>query len=146
LRPTTGLVISVRDFLFRTNLGERPLIKRIEGFVNLNVTRLFDVDALYGTIDVFATVSFIDSRYTDFEVNPTSGTVANLAGKRVENAPRYIHNFGISWSKKQFSTTLQYKTSGRILLMPIIQLHHQQRVIGLLEGYTVMDCQLNINS
>jgi Fe(3+) dicitrate transport protein len=34
----------------------------------------------------FATVSFIDSRYTDFEVNPTSGTVANLAGKRVENA------------------------------------------------------------
>jgi hypothetical protein len=32
---------------------------------------------LCGTVDVFATVSFIDSRYTDFEVNPTSGTVAN---------------------------------------------------------------------
>jgi Fe(3+) dicitrate transport protein len=69
---------------------------------------------LYGNVDVFATVSFIDSRYTDFEVNPTSGTVANLAGKRVENAPRYIHNFGISW-QNQFSTTLQYKTSGKNL-------------------------------
>jgi Fe(3+) dicitrate transport protein len=96
---------------------------------------------LYGTIDVFATVSFIDSRYTDFEVNPTSGTVANLAGKRVENAPRYIHNFGISWSKNQFSTTLQYKTSGEYLLMPAnnTPTPSANGVIGLLEGYTVMD-------
>ena len=131
--------ISQGTFIYRTNLGE-TVNKGIEGFVNLNVTRLFDVDALYGTIDVFATVSFIDSRYTDFEVNPTSGTVANLAGKRVENAPRYIHNFGISWSKNQFSTTLQYKTSGKIYTdANNTTTPSATGVIGLLEGYTVMD-------
>nr|WP_309759622.1 TonB-dependent receptor [Flavobacterium sp.] len=131
--------ISQGTFIYRTNLGE-TVNKGIEGFVNLNVTRLFDVDALYGTIDVFATVSFIDSRYTDFEVNPTSGTVANLAGKRVENAPRYIHNFGISWSKNQFSTTLQYKTSGKIYTDALnTTTPSATGVIGLLEGYTVMD-------
>ena len=131
--------ISQGTFIYRTNLGE-TVNKGIEGFVNLNVTRLFDVDALYGTIDVFATVSFIDSRYTDFEVNPTSGTVANLAGKRVENAPRYIHNFGVSWNKNQFSTTLQYKTSGRVFTdANNTTTPSATGVIGLLEGYNVMD-------
>jgi len=102
---------------------------------------------LYGTIDVFATVSFIDSRYTDFKFNSTSGTAPNvvitannLAGKRVENAPRYIHNFGISWNKKQFSTTLQYKTSGKIYTdANNTTTPSATGVIGLLEGYTVMD-------
>ena len=133
-------------FLYRTNLGE-TVNKGIEGFINLNVSRLFDVDALYGTVDMFATVSFIDSRYTDFKFNSTSGTAPNvvitennLAGKRVENAPRYIHNFGISWSKNQFSTTLQYKTSGRVFTdANNTTTPSANGVTGLLEGYNVMD-------
>jgi Fe(3+) dicitrate transport protein len=86
----------------------------------------------------FATVSFIDSRYTDFEVNPTSGTVANLAGKRVENAPRYIHNFGIS-QKTNFLRPYNTKHQENLYDANNTTTPSATGVIGLLEGYTVMD-------
>jgi Fe(3+) dicitrate transport protein len=63
-----------------------------------------------------------------------------LAGKRVENAPRYIHNFGISWSKKPifYDLTIQNIrkkfTDANNTTTP-----SATGVIGLLEGYTVMD-------
>jgi Fe(3+) dicitrate transport protein len=133
-------------FLFRTNLGE-TVNKGIEGFVNLNVTEFLDIEKAFGSIDIFATVSFIDSRYTDFIINSTSGTAPNiiisernLSGNRVENAPRYIHNFGVNWNKNQFSATLQYKTSGRVYtdanntVAPSLN-----GVTGLLDGYKVLD-------
>jgi hypothetical protein len=53
------------------------------------------------------------------------GITAKLAGKRVENAPRYIHNF-VSAGAKPIFYDLQYKTSGKNLYQIIIQLHHQQ--------------------
>jgi hypothetical protein len=46
-------------------------------------------------------------------------TSSNLNGKRVENAPRYIQ----SWTflgKNNISTTLQYRLTGKYLLMLII--------------------------
>jgi Fe(3+) dicitrate transport protein len=138
--PTQG------TFLFRTNLGE-TVNKGIEGFVNMNVTKFFGVDNAFGNIDVFATTSFIDSRYTDFRISSATGaapntviTETNLAGNRVENAPRYIHNFGISWSKTQFSATLQYKTSGKIFTdANNTTAASANGVTGLLDGYKVMD-------
>jgi hypothetical protein len=53
LVTTTGWLsvnLSQGTFIYRTNLGE-TVNKGIEGFVNLNA-RLFDVDALYGNLDV----------------------------------------------------------------------------------------------
>ena len=133
-------------FLFRTNLGE-TVNKGIEGFVNMNVTKFFGIDNTFGNIDVFSTTSFIDSRYTDFRISSASGaapntiiTETNLAGNRVENAPRYIHNFGLSWSKTQFSATLQYKTSGKIFTdANNTKAASANGVTGLLDGYKVMD-------
>jgi Fe(3+) dicitrate transport protein len=69
---------------------------------------------------LFASISFIDSRYRDFQTFTSSGTghttitENNLSGNRVENAPRYIHNLGLSWSNNQFSTTMQYRISGKV--------------------------------
>jgi Fe(3+) dicitrate transport protein len=133
-------------FLFRTNLGE-TVNKGIESFVNLNVTKLFNIEKAAGSIDVFATMSFIDSRYTDFRINTVTGTApdaviseTNLNGNRVENAPRYIHNFGISWSTSQFSTTLQHKTSGRVFTdANNTTAASANGVTGLLEGYSLFD-------
>jgi Fe(3+) dicitrate transport protein len=137
---------SQNTYLFRTNLGE-TVNKGIEGFINLNVTEFLAVEKAFGSIDVFATVSFIDSRYTDFIINSTSGTAPNmivsernLSGNRVENAPRYIHNFGINWNKKQFSATLQYKTSGRIYTDANNTVTPSPNgATGLLDGYEVFD-------
>lgn len=133
-------------FLFRTNLGE-TVNKGIEAFVNMNITQFFNVEKTYGNIDIFLTSSFIDSRYTDFKISTATGsapntmiTETNLAGNRVENAPRYIHNFGISWSKTDFSATLQYKTSGKIFTDANNTASPSANgVTGLLDGYKVLD-------
>ena len=133
-------------FLFRTNLGE-TVNKGIESFFNLNITRLLDIEKQYGNIDFFATMSFIDSRYTDFKTFTSTGTPpntiitqSNLSGNRVENAPRYIHNFGISWGKKNISTTLQYRMSGKIYTdANNTTTPSANGVTGLLENYNVFD-------
>jgi Fe(3+) dicitrate transport protein len=138
--PTQG------TFLFRTNLGE-TVNKGIEGFVNLNVTRFLEIDNGVGNIDVFATVSFIDSRYTDFSTFTTTGTApnititeSNLRGNRVENAPRYIHNFGLGWNKNNISATLQYRMTGRIFTDANNTVAPSANgVTGVLEDYNVLD-------
>lgn len=138
--PTQG------TFIYRTNLGE-TVNKGIEGFFNLNFTKLFEIDKPYGNIDLFASVSFIDSRYTDFRIFNTSGTApnvtiteTNLDGNRVENAPRYIHNFGLSWSNTNFSSTLQYRMSGKIFTdANNTTTPSANGITGLLDDYRVFD-------
>ena len=106
-------------YLFRTNLGETRN-KGIESFVDLNITKMLGIDEPYGNLDIFSSMSFIDSKYVNFKTTTVSVTApneiitTNLAGNRVENAPRYIHNFGMSWGNNNFSATIQYKMSGRI--------------------------------
>ncbi len=132
--------------LYRTNLGE-TVNKGIEGFTNLNITNLFDIDKPYGSLDVFATVSFIDSRYKDFAVFTPKGTIpdikileTNLKGNRVENAPRYIHNFGISWSNNALSATAQYKMSGKIFTDANNTVEPSANgLTGVLDKYNVLD-------
>ncbi|MEM0542220.1 TonB-dependent receptor [Flavobacterium sp. j3] len=142
--PTQG------TFLFRTNLGE-TVNKGIEGFANLNITRLFEIEKPFGNLDFFASVSFIDSRYTDFKIftvvpipdsNPPSATIreTNLSGNRVENAPRYIHNFGLSWSNNNISATAQYRMSGRIFTdANNTTTPSTNGVTGILDDYRVFD-------
>jgi Fe(3+) dicitrate transport protein len=129
-----GLIRQQGNNLFRTNLGETRN-KGIEGFVDMNITKMIGVEKPYGNLDVFASVSFIDSRYIDFETPET-----NLAGNQVENAPRYIHNFGMSWGNNNFSATIQYKMSGRIFTdanNTVTPSANGQT--GILDGYNIVD-------
>lgn len=132
-------------YLYRTNLGE-TVNKGIESFVNLNITKLLEIEKPYGNLDVFATMSFIDSRYTDFSVFTTSKTApititkTNLSGNRVENAPRYIHNFGVSWGNNNISATVQYRMSGKIFTdANNTTAPSANGTTGLLEKYNVLD-------
>ena len=127
--------------LYRTNLGE-TVNKGIEGFANLNITRLFEIEKPYGNLDFFASISFIDSRYKDFKTFTTSGTEpnVNLDGNRVENAPRYIHNLGLSWTNNNISTTLQYRMSGRIFTdANNTKTASATSVTGILDKYSLLD-------
>ncbi|MCF8321886.1 MAG: TonB-dependent receptor [Flavobacterium sp.] len=137
--PTPG------TYLFRTNLGETRN-KGIESFVDLNITKMFGVDKPYGNLDIFASMSFIDSRYVDQKVitpsktNPSLLIETNLAGNRAENAPRYIHNFGMSWGNNNISATIQYKMSGRIFTDSGNTVAPSTTgQTGLLDGYEIMD-------
>ena len=133
-------------YLFRTNLGETQN-KGIESFVDFNITKMVGIEQPYGNVNVFASMSFIDSKYVDFKTTTASGTApnviitaSNLRGNRVENAPRYIHNFGMSWSNQNFSATLQYKMSGKIFtdanntVKPSVN-----GQTGILDGYNIAD-------
>jgi Fe(3+) dicitrate transport protein len=138
--PTQG------TYLLRTNLGETRN-KGIEGFVDVNITKMIGIEKPYGNLDVFASMSFIDSRYVEFKTTTTSGsapniviTETNLGGNQVENAPRYIHNFGISWGNNSFSTTVQYKMSGKIFTdanNTVTPSANSQT--GILDGYKIVD-------
>lgn len=133
-------------YLFRTNLGE-TVNKGIESFFNLNITSMLEIEKKYGNVDFFATMSFIDSRYTNYKIFSSSGippnatiTQTELSGNRVENAPRYIHNFGLSWGKKNISTTLQCRMSGKIFTdANNTTAPSTNGVTGLLDGYKVFD-------
>ena len=138
--PTQG------TYLLRTNLGETRN-KGIEGFVDVNITKMIGIEKPYVNLNVFASMSFIDSRYIDFKTTTTSGsapniiiTETNLTGNQVENAPRYIHNFGISWGNNNFSTTVQYKMSGKIFTdanNTVTPSANSQT--GILDGYKIVD-------
>lgn len=138
--PTKG------TFLYRTNLGE-AVNKGIEAFLNVQVTRVLNMDKSFGNLDLFASLSFIDSRYTDFSIFTTTGTApsitikeTNLAGNRVENAPRYIHNIGLSWGNSNVSATAQYRMSGKIFTdANNTTTPSANGVTGLLENYSVLD-------
>jgi len=133
-------------FLYRTNLGE-AVNKGIEGFLNIQVTRVLNMDKSFGNLDLFASLSFIDSRYTDFSIFTASGTApnitikeTNLAGNRVENAPRYIHNIGLSWGNNNLSATAQYRMSGEIFTdANNTTTPSANGVTGLLDKYSVLD-------
>lgn len=138
--PTQG------TYLYRTNLGE-TINKGIEGFINVNITRMANIDKTYGNLDVFASISFIDARYTDFKVYTATGTVPNititennLEGNRVENAPRYIHNFGLGWNKNNFSSNIQYRMNGKVFTdANNTTTPSANGVTGLLDAYHVLD-------
>lgn len=133
-------------YIFRTNLGE-TINKGIEGFVNLNISELFEANKKNGAFDLFASISFIDSRYSDFKIYTPTGLVpsititeTNLNGNRVENAPRYIHNFGLSYSNSSFSSSLQYRMSDKIYTdANNTEVGAANGVTGALDGYQVLD-------
>ena len=139
-----------KTFLFRTNLGT-TVHKGIESFVDLNISKAMKVNQQIGDIQFFTTLSFIEAEYTDFKITKTTGAVpnielteTNLAGNRVENAPRYIHNFGLTWSFKGFSSTLQNRRTGMIYS----DANNTETpttlngVTGKLDGYSVYDLSM----
>ena len=138
--PTQG------TYLYRTNLGETRN-QGIEGFADINITKLFGIEKPFGNLDVFASMSFIDAKYIDFKTFTTTGSVptivikeTNLSNNRIENAPRYIHNFGISWSNPNFSATIQQKVSGKIYTdANNTEIASANGITGVLEGYKIFD-------
>lgn len=146
IRQFTNNDPALGTFLFRTNLGE-TINKGLESFVNFNLSNFLKIDKSIGSLDAFATLSFIDSRYTDFPISTIQGdapneeiTEGNLDGNQVENSPRYIHNFGLNWQKNSFSATLQYRMTGDIFTdANNTSAASTNGVTGVIAAYNVMD-------
>ena len=136
-------------FLFRTNLGT-AVHKGIESFVDFNISKAMEVNQQIGDIQFFTSLSFIDAKYTDFKTTQVSGTAPNIVlnennlnGNRVENAPRYIHNFGLTWSFRGFSSTIQNRRTGMVYSdANNTETPTPNGVTGKLDGYSVYDLSM----
>lgn len=101
-------------YQFRTNLG-RSVSQGFEGYVELDPLALSGVNTMFGSLSLFAAMSFIDAKYVDFQTTSVVNgqiVVGNLKDKQVENAPRYIHRFGVTYRNKGFSATWQLNSVG----------------------------------
>jgi Fe(3+) dicitrate transport protein len=92
---------------YRTNIGASES-RGIESYIEVSPTNMFKTFK-GGHISLFATMAFTQAEYVswnDPDINK------NQKGKRVENAPKYIHRFGLTYRYKSFTTSLQYSLVG----------------------------------
>ena len=107
-------------YQYKTNLG-LSINKGFEAYFDLNLNKAFKISKKVGLINLFASLSFISATYKDFKTTKTSGSAPNiviveenLQNKKVEYAPDYIHNFGVTYVYKDFSTTIQTRFNGNV--------------------------------
>jgi Fe(3+) dicitrate transport protein len=98
----------------RTNLGTTHH-KGLEMYVEFNPIKALVGKSSGGYLNVFASLSLIDARYADFVRRTYANNQlieSNLRGKRVENAPQYIHRVGLNYTLRGFSLTWQMSLVG----------------------------------
>ncbi|MFM2229078.1 MAG: ABC-type iron(III) dicitrate-transport system component, TonB-dependent outer rane receptor FecA [Bacteroidota bacterium] len=107
-------------YAYRTNLG-KSIHRGFEIYADISWFDVFGLGKKWGKLKTFASSAFIHARYGDFQTTTVSGTApntiittTNLAGKRVENAPSFIHNFGISWEYKKISISAQQRQNSAV--------------------------------
>jgi Fe(3+) dicitrate transport protein len=129
---------------FKTNIGT-SVSKGVESYIEINPIKIFTRNSKIGSISIFASNSFIDARYEEWN-NPTiandpSKTIEN---KRVENAPKYIHRYGATYNLKGFSATFQLSRVGNVYTDAAnTETANESGTIGKLAGYQVMDASLS---
>ena len=110
----TQLDANSKAFQFRTNLGQ-SVSKGFEAYIEIDpITAIFKKSKV-GYLSLFASLAHIDANYTNFKTASFSNgqlVENNLAGKRVENAPRNINRFGATYNLKDLSVTWQLSSIG----------------------------------
>ena len=125
---------------FRTNIGT-SVSKGAEIYAELNLFQPFKILRKIGNLSAFASLSFIDATYTRWDdpakINDPSKT---LVKRRVENAPQYIHRFGINYSYKQFSVSYQINSVGASYADAInTEKPNATATVGIIPSYIVSD-------
>jgi Fe(3+) dicitrate transport protein len=89
-----------------TNIGS-SLSKGVEVYVELNVLNNFKRGKL-GSLQPFASIAYNEATYTSWN-DPTivAGSSSDRTNKTVENAPRRIQRYGLTYKLKGFSATYQ---------------------------------------
>ena len=89
-----------------TNIGS-SLSKGVEVYVELNVLNKFKQGKI-GSLQPFASIAYNEATYTSWN-DPTvlAGSSSDRTNKMVENAPRRIQRYGLTYKLKGFSATYQ---------------------------------------
>ena len=132
--------ISINGRNLKTNIGS-TVSKGIESFVELDILKLANLDVTFGSLNLFANIAIIDARYTRWDDPEAAGNPEkDYSGNYVENAPRYINRFGISYKRKRFSMSCQYNQVSSIYTDALnTEVANSKATIGKLEGYALLD-------
>ncbi len=129
-------------YQFRTNLG-RSVSQGFEGYVEFDPITAFFKKSKIGYVSIFASVAYIDATYRNFKTTSVvNGQVVegNLSGRRVENAPRKINRFGITYNKKGFSITWQMSDIGKAYAdASNTEVANAAAMTGVIPAYIVQD-------
>ena len=132
--------ISQNSTTYKTNIGT-SVSKGIESYVEINIFRFFTDKTKIGAVSIFTSNSFIDAKYVKWD-NPLIANDPNksIQDKQVENAPKYIHRFGLSYCLKGFSATLQLSKVAAVFTDAVnTDAANTAGTIGKLAAYQVMD-------
>ncbi|PSL03786.1 TonB-dependent receptor [Cecembia rubra] len=129
-------------YQFRTNLGN-SVSQGFEGYVEFDPITAFLKSSRFGYIHLFASLAIVDARYGDFMTTTVvDGQIreGNLNGNRVENAPRKINRYGITYQLKNFSVTWQLSDIGEAFADASNTVSpNAAATVGLIPAYQVQD-------
>jgi Fe(3+) dicitrate transport protein len=140
--------INVNSKNLKTNIGA-SVSQGIESFIELDVMRIFSEKSKIGNLKLYANIAYIDARYTRWD-DPAGliDLTKNYKGNYVENAPRTINRFGLTYKYNRFSINYQLNQVGSVFTDAMnTELPNAKATIGKIDGYTVMDlsCTYLIN-
>jgi Fe(3+) dicitrate transport protein len=128
---------------FRTNIGTSET-RGIELFGEYNVMPK-KLERL-GQINIWASLSWIEARYVSWNdpaIDP--GTANDRVGKRVENAPAYIHRAGVSYQKEGVMVSLQYNMVGKAFNDALNTVEPNATATnGLIPAYEIWDLNVSV--
>jgi Fe(3+) dicitrate transport protein len=134
----------VTAYQFRTNVGASRT-SGIESYVEVAPIAALTRTSKAGYVNFFASLSWINAEYQDFRLvtrDATTGNLVegNLRGNTVENAPRYIHRLGATYTLKGISVTWQISSVGEAFADAAnTRVAPATAVTGLIPSYRVMD-------
>lgn len=129
-------------FQFRTNLGN-SISQGFEGYVEFDPVTALMKTSRYGYVHLFASLAFVDAVYGDFATTTlVNGEIrqGNLKGNRVENAPRKINRYGVTYRYSNFSITWQFSDIGDAFADASNTVApNAAATVGLIPAYQVQD-------
>jgi Fe(3+) dicitrate transport protein len=115
----------------------------LEAFVEFDPITAFVGNSNFGYIHFFASLAYVNAEYQDFErTSIVNGEIVtnNLAGNRVENAPRKINRYGATYRFKDFSMTWQLSDIGETFADASNSVEpNAGATSGLIPAYSVQD-------
>ncbi|UJP65143.1 TonB-dependent receptor [Mongoliitalea daihaiensis] len=133
---------------FRTNLGT-SVSQGFEGYVEFDPVTALSKTSRFGYVHLFASLAFVDARYRDFPVTTVrEGAIieGNLNGNRVENAPRRINRYGVTYRYNKYSVTWQLSDIGDAFADASNTVTpNAAATVGLIPAYRVQDISGSAN-
>jgi Fe(3+) dicitrate transport protein len=115
-------------YTYRTNVANSRHAG-LETYIEFNPVKAFVANSKHGTLSFFNSFSFIDARYT-------SGQYKN---NFVENAPRFIDRFGVTYAVEGFSATFLTSYTSACFSDADNTVKSTDAVIGQVPAYYVFD-------